>query len=214
MRSIFLSYSSRDYFFAEMLAMKLDEKEFRLWRDQGAIRAGDDWRDTIEQGIKDSLAVVVALSESAAQSPYVTYEWAYAAGLGKPIVPVRLSPCTIHPRLEPTQYIDFSYPKVLPWEALFDRLKEIDVEVEAASVPDPAPIDPGISPAQLDAAAADVMAYLNSHGFTMASFERLQDRIGSHLTAEVFDALIARRSQMFRRARIKEGKPGIAKRVP
>ena len=37
-RSIFLSYSSRDYFFAEMLAIKLREVNFDIRRDQGSIR--------------------------------------------------------------------------------------------------------------------------------------------------------------------------------
>jgi hypothetical protein len=87
MKSIFLSYSSRDYFFAEMLAIKLVEAGFNIWRDQGSIRAGDDWRQTIEEGIRDCFAVVVALSSNSAESAYVTYEWAYATGMGKPVIP-------------------------------------------------------------------------------------------------------------------------------
>src|SRR5947208_2718365 len=65
---------SRDYFFAEMLSIKLDEIGFKIWRDQGSIRAGDDWRQTIEEGIKNCFAVVVALSSNSAESPYVTFE--------------------------------------------------------------------------------------------------------------------------------------------
>ena len=130
MKTVFLSYSSRDYFFAEMLAIKLKDEGFTIWRDQGSIRAGDDWRQTIEEGIKESMAVVVALSTNSSSSSYVTFEWAYAAGMGKPIVPVKLSECSIHPRLEPTQYIDFSYPRALPWDALIERLNEVDVEEE------------------------------------------------------------------------------------
>jgi len=71
--TIFLSYSRQDYFFAEMLAIEFDEHHFTIWRDRGSIRAGDDWRQSIEEGIKDSLAVVVALSAGSAGSPYVTY---------------------------------------------------------------------------------------------------------------------------------------------
>jgi TIR domain len=68
MNSIFLSYSSQDYFFAEMLAVKLAEHGFTIWRDLGSIRSGDDWRQSIEDGIKNCVAVVVALSESSADS--------------------------------------------------------------------------------------------------------------------------------------------------
>jgi hypothetical protein len=62
MTSIFLSYSTQDYFFAEMLAIKLEADGFKLWRDPGSIRPGDDWRQSIESGIKEAVAVVVALS--------------------------------------------------------------------------------------------------------------------------------------------------------
>ena len=68
MTSIFLSYSSQDYFFAEMLAIKLREKDFELRRDLGSIRAGDDWRQSIEKGISESAAVLIALSTSSADS--------------------------------------------------------------------------------------------------------------------------------------------------
>ena len=111
MNTVFLSYASNDYFFAEMLALKLHDEGFQIWRDNNSIRAGDDWRQSIEDGIKESVAIIVALSSSSAQSPYVTYEWAYAIGMSKPVIPVKLSDCTIHPKLEPTQYIDFSYPR-------------------------------------------------------------------------------------------------------
>ena len=65
MKTIFLSYASQDYFFAEMLAIKLEERNsYRLWRDLGAIRAGDDWRSAIEDGIKQPLRVRGAIGGS------------------------------------------------------------------------------------------------------------------------------------------------------
>ncbi|MBI1397481.1 MAG: TIR domain-containing protein [Betaproteobacteria bacterium] len=214
MKTVFLSYSSHDYFFAEMLALKLGEAGFQLWRDQGAIRAGDDWRQTIEEGIRDSLAVIVALSTNSAESAYVTYEWAYATGMGKPVVPVKLSECRVHPKLEPTQYIDFSYPRALPWEALIDRLNQVDVEVDADTDSGPAKGRTRSDTTTLDVAANEILDYLNTRGFTMASFERLRQKLGSHLTDDVFQALIESEPARFRRATIKGGKPGIAKRVP
>jgi hypothetical protein len=211
MKLIFLSYSSRDYFFAEMLSIKLDAAGFTIWRDQGSIRAGDDWRQTIEEGISKCFAVVVALSSNSAESAYVTYEWAYATGMGKPVVPVKLSECKMHPKLEPTQYIDFSYPRALPWESLIQRLEEIDAESE----PPVAPVtEPQKSPQDLENATNEVLEYLNRRGYTKASFERLRKNIGSHLSDELFEDLIASQPGTFRRAVIKGGKPGIAKRIP
>ena len=212
MKKVFLSYSSSDYFFAEMLAIKLDEAGYQIWRDQGSIRAGDDWRQTIEEGIKDSLAVIIALSSNSADSPYVTFEWAYALGMGKSVIPVKLSQCTIHPRLEPTQYIDFSYPRALPWESLLQRLKEVEVESEPSS--EKTAVTTTKHTEEIDLAAGEVLGYLNSHGYTMASQERLKQKLGKHITQDMLEAVIDTHPSVFRRATIKGGKPGIAKRIP
>lgn len=215
MKAVFLSYSSRDYFFAEMLALKLKEANYGIWRDQGSIRAGDDWRQTIEEGIRESYAVVVALSEASATSAYVTFEWAYAMGMEKPVIPIKLSACEVHPKLEPTQYIDFSYPRSLPWHELLERLEQIDTEEASEPAKKPKVAKSSTVPsARTDTAADEVLQYLNSHGYTMASFERLRERIGEHLTDAVLDSLIADQPRVFRHARIKGGKSGIAKRVP
>lgn len=213
--TIFLSYARPDYFFAEMLAIKLHEEGFRIWRDQGSIRAGDDWRQSIEDGIKDCLAVVVALSASSADSAYVTYEWAYAIGMSKPVIPVKLAECKVHPRLEPAQYIDFSYSRALPWDALIQRLRDVEVaEVERDSVDRPTPVTARAPKAALDAAADAILAYLSQRGFTMVSFERLRERVDPTMTDELFGELIHAHPAVFRRAILRGGKPGIAKRVP
>jgi TIR domain len=212
MTSIFLSYSTQDYFFAEMLAIKLEAEGFKLWRDLGSIRPGDDWRQSIENGIKESVAVVVALSTNSAQSAFVTYEWAYALGMSKPVIPVKLSECKVHPRLEPTHYVDFSYPKSLPWAELINRLKEVEVELDLK----PESIDPAaprFEDSAIKEAAGDVLSYLNSKGFTMASFERL-NQVNTSLSLDMLNAIIAKNPGLFRHAKVKGGKPGIAKRVP
>ena len=214
MKSIFLSYSSHDYFFAEMLAIKLEEKKaFRLWRDLGAIRAGDDWRSAIEDGIEASAAVVVALSESAAASAYVTYEWAYALGLHKPVIPVKLAACKVHPRLEVIQHFDFSYPRALPWDELLKRLDDVEVEAE--------PVLKGVSylgtaPSRdaTEQAVRDVIGYLDRHGFTMASFERLIQRVVPQMSEADLSALVNMNPAVFRHAKLKGGKSGLAKVVP
>jgi len=93
--------------FAELAGIKLAEAGVNQWRDQGQLRASSDWRGEIERGISKSIAVLVALSESSAESSYVTFEWAYGLGKGKTIVPLKLESCKVHPRLEPIQYFDF-----------------------------------------------------------------------------------------------------------
>lgn len=218
MKTIFLSYSSQDYFFAEMLAIKLKEADYGIWRDLGAIRAGDDWRVSIEAGIRDCLAVVVALSNNSAESAYVTYEWAYALGMGKPVVPVKLSNCKVHPKLEPTQYIDFSYPRALPWDSLVERLGEIDVEADP-KLANPSATEMSAKESEnVDQLANLVLAYLNRHGFTLASYQRLRQYINEQtntsIADETFDSLVDAKPDLFRKAIIKGGRNGIAKRMP
>ena len=212
MNSIFLSYSKQDYFFAEMLAIKLNEQGFGIWRDQGSIRAGDDWRQSIEDGIRDSVAVIVALSANSADSAYVTYEWAYAIGMSKPVIPVKLSECKVNPKLEPTQYIDVSYPRSLPWDELTKRLRDIEVEKDSTETTAAGRTPKAI--AGLDDGVNAILAYLNQRGFTMASFERLRERLSLNMNDKEFSEFVKSHPTVFRLAVLKGGKRGIAKRVP
>lgn len=110
MPHIFLSHSKKDHAFAELARIKLEEANIAVWIDHDNLSAGADWRQGIDQAITDSFAVVLALTEDSAASSFVTYEWASAMGKGKPIIPLRLSRCELHPKLETIQYLDFSVP--------------------------------------------------------------------------------------------------------
>ena len=210
MPQVFLSYSTKDYFFAELAAMKLGEVGITVWHDQGQLPAGSDWRQGIERGISDSQAVLVVLSANSAESSYVTFEWAYALGKGKSIVPLKLTECTVHPRLETIQYLDFTIPRALPWESLVERIQEIesdgDTLVKTATTPEAHGLEDPIVKA--------ILAYLNQRGYQMVSFDRLRRRIDSNLTDQQIEALIDKNPGLFRRATLKEGKPGLAKLVP
>ncbi|MCB1899094.1 toll/interleukin-1 receptor domain-containing protein [Cognatazoarcus halotolerans] len=215
MQTVFLSYATEDYFFAELAEIKLENAGIRIWRDQDRLRAGSDWRHGIEAGIDDCVAVLVALSPRSAQSPYVTFEWAYALGKGKPVIPLKLAECTFHPRLEPIQYLDFSHGGHLPWESLVERIREIETET-----PDPdAPVEsPRVAAAasapadpQTDADIDAVLAYLEQRGFRMASFERLQNVLDRPLDDAAFEKIIAQSGGRLRSARLKGDKAGLAR---
>jgi TIR domain len=212
MSNVFLSYSTRDHHFAELAGIKLDEAGINLWRDQGQLQAGSDWRGGIERGISDSIAVIVALSEHSAESSYVTFEWAYGLGKGKTVVPLKLEACKIHPRLEPIQYLDFSVPGSLPWNLLIERIREIEADftskedlVAAASVQEPSQPEPTVKA---------ILSYLNQRGYQMVSYDRIRRRIDSGLTDQALDVLVNSNPTVFRHALLKDDKPGLAKRVP
>jgi hypothetical protein len=212
MTTVFLSYSTKDHYFAELAGIKLAEAGIRLWRDQGQLRAGGDWRSGIERGIAESIAVLVVLSQNSAESSYVTFEWAYGLGKGKTIVPVKLETCKIHPRLEPIQYLDFSVPGSLPWNLLIERIREI--EADATLEEDLALAATTEEPAQQDPTVKAILAYLNQRGYQMVSYDRLRRRIDPALTDQKLDELVDRNPTIFRQAVLKEGKRGLAKQVP
>ena len=213
MSTVFLSYSKKDYFFAELLEIKLFEAGITLWRDQGQLRAGMDWRQGLETGISDCLAVVVALSANSAKSSYVTFEWAYALGKGKAVIPMKLNECSIHPKLASIQYLDFTVPGALPWESLIERIREIETDIEPSAAPSQTTISTSI-PAISDTNAKAILAYLNQRGYQMASFERLRRRIDENLTDEQFREIISKHPTVFRSATLADGRPGIAKLIP
>jgi len=212
MTTVFLSYSTKDHYFAELAAIKLKEKGIQLWRDKGRLTAGSDWRSGIERGIAESIAILVGLSQNSAESSYVTFEWAYALGKGKTVVPLKLEACNVHPRLETIQYLDFSVPGALPWDLLIERICEIEADAtseedlkRAVGAPEPPPQDRTVKA---------ILAYLNQRGYQMASYERLRVRIDPDLTDEKLDEIVARNPTIFRHAVLKGGKPGLAKLIP
>lgn len=212
MPTVFLSYSAKDHYFAELAVIKLAEAGINLWRDQGQLRAGSEWRGGIERVISDSLAVVVALSENSAESSYVTFEWAYGLGKAKTVVPLKLEACKVHPRLEPIQYLDFSVPGSLPWNLLIERIREI--EADATSQEDLAAASAVEEQPHLDPTVSAIVGYLNQRGYQMVSYDRIRRRINPDLTDDALDTLVDSNSSVFRHAVLKEGKKGLAKRIP
>lgn len=125
MLKVFISYSSKDSDFAELMSFRLREKGFSVWLDKGDIHPGEDWRDEIEEGLSASNVLVAILSETAVASSYVTFEWAYALGKGAKVIPVILDKSKLHPRLESLQYFDFTNPRVRPWDQLVQEMSRV-----------------------------------------------------------------------------------------
>lgn len=188
--SVFISYSSRDDIFADLVSSKLSEGGIHVWRDHTMLRPGEHWRDGLERGIASSSAVLVVLSPNSAESAYVTYEWAYGLGKGKTVIPIKLKECIVHPRLATIQHIDFSTSRAMPWDLLIDRIHEVEATVDA------------------------ILSYLNDKGFEMVSYEAVRDNINPHLTDEMLDDLISRNRRVLRHARLKGDRRGLGRRNP
>jgi hypothetical protein len=85
---VFISYTRRDRRFAEKLQRRLKASQIATWRDLAALRGGDKWRTAVENALREAFALVVVLSPRGVQSEYVTHEYSFAMGAGKPVIPV------------------------------------------------------------------------------------------------------------------------------
>ena len=127
MNHLFISYKHEDGDFADVLISKLEKEGYSTWVDNVGINAGEDWRNEIDQAIKDAFALIVIMSPEAKASEYVTYEWAFAWGAGIKVIPVLFKPTELHPRLEALQYLDFTSRTSRPWNKLFNVVKNATI---------------------------------------------------------------------------------------
>ena len=122
MAQAFMSYASKDALFADLARMKLKEAGVQVWIDHGALRAGEEWRRAIDEGISSSDVLLVMITPQSCESPYVTFEWAFALGKGIKVIPLLLEDADIHPRLAVLQYLDFRNHRTGPWEELIQEI--------------------------------------------------------------------------------------------
>lgn len=122
-KTIFISHSHDDTDFAELLKLKLEKEGIDSWLDTERLKLGQDWREEIDHGIENSIAIIAVMTPEARKSEYVTYEWAFAWGKGKKIFPLMLKMTQLHPRLESLQYLNFTDHPTRPWDTLIDSIK-------------------------------------------------------------------------------------------
>jgi hypothetical protein len=131
MNHIFISYAHEDYDFANSLRLELEKSGFSAWLDSHQIKAGSEYRKSIAEGIGDALILILIISESSKNSEFVTYEWAYAMGLGKTVLPIILRPTQLHAMLEPLQYLDYTSQRDNFFRVIA-RVQEIYTELQVS----------------------------------------------------------------------------------
>jgi TIR domain-containing protein/HEAT repeat protein len=115
MAHVFISYKSEDHEFAFELKQRIEDTGFSTWIDKDWLRAGEDWREEIEDAIKNSFAMILIMTPKAAESKFVIYEFAFAWALGVKVIPImhkRIELRDFHPRLEGRQYEDLQKAEV------------------------------------------------------------------------------------------------------
>jgi hypothetical protein len=84
--SVFISYSRKDYYFAESLTFALLAQNVAAWLDVKDLRPGVDWEQRLESAIDAASRVVVIISRDSLTSPHVTAEWQRALARGIPVI--------------------------------------------------------------------------------------------------------------------------------
>ncbi len=107
---VFISHASEDKVFAQDLATKLRAKGVDAWLDIWEILPGDSLIDKIfEEGLKDASAIIVILSKSSVDKPWVREELNAATvkrinGVSK-LIPVILDNCDVPEALHSTVWV-------------------------------------------------------------------------------------------------------------
>ena len=78
MKKLFISYSHDDIAKVKRFALLLSLHGFDLWMDEKNISSGDNYTTKILNGIHESDAYLVFLSESSIKSPWVNAEIDFA----------------------------------------------------------------------------------------------------------------------------------------
>ena len=86
---VFISYSRKDYYFAESLAFHLLNRNVPVWLDVKDLKPGVDWERDLEAAVAAASSVILVGSPGAFKSVNVCNEWQRAVKLGKRIIVAR-----------------------------------------------------------------------------------------------------------------------------
>ncbi len=87
---VFISHSAEDKLLADALCAILEQQKLRCWIAPRDILPGNEWGESIVEGIENSRMMVILLSRASNQSTYVLREVERAVSGGLTIVPVRI----------------------------------------------------------------------------------------------------------------------------
>lgn len=72
---IFVSYSRRQLYFAESVALYLQRAGLEVWFDLQKLTPGVEWAAALRDGYSNCSRLILVASQAALQSPYVQAEW-------------------------------------------------------------------------------------------------------------------------------------------
>ena len=201
MGHVFISYARKDAKLVDELRHQLKEAGFEVWTDS-VLRPGNDWRHEIDEAIRNAFALLVIITPAAKSSEYVTYEWAFALGLGIKVIPVIVKATPLHPRLEFLQHVDFipRRGEDYPWDRLLDGLNHIKTTTGTATVPSvPSPILPELRTARMNSPGAWVIVKRGPQPDQLWNLNKEVVSLGREITNDIVinDQQVSRRHARF-----------------
>lgn len=121
---IFVSYAHANEKFVIPLARDLMKNGVRVWLDQREIKAGEEWMNEIEIGLKETDALMIVISPKSMSSDFVMMEIAAAQKTGKKIFPVMYKMTKLPKNLGKLHFIDFQHDYPTALETLLDNLAQ------------------------------------------------------------------------------------------
>ena len=103
----FVSYSRKQLYFAESIALHLQQAGIETWFDLQQLGAGADWATTLKAGYENCERLVLVVSQAALASPYVEVEWDTALKNGREVILVVVEDVDIPEKLYGRPTFDF-----------------------------------------------------------------------------------------------------------
>jgi septum formation inhibitor-activating ATPase MinD len=87
---IYISHSIGDSEIAGRISTLLKERGFKIWIGMEQLLPGMPLQSSIEDALNRAAVLIVLVSRNSVDSKFVTQEWSYMQGSGKPVIPLIL----------------------------------------------------------------------------------------------------------------------------
>ncbi len=128
--SFFISYSRRNSYFVDRLAIELETRNILAWVDQRPIESTQPWKDILREAIELCDSMVLVLSPDALLSPQVRMEYCYALDINKPFIGIEYQECAGLPsELQHIRHISYTADTKQGWQELLSILSDKETTV-------------------------------------------------------------------------------------
>jgi TIR domain len=107
MEYTFISYSRKQLYFAEAIALHLQKEGMEIWFDLQQLGAGTDWASALKNGYGNCARLILVVSQAALDSKYVEVEWDTARQNGREVILAVVEDVDIPEKLRDCAVIDF-----------------------------------------------------------------------------------------------------------